>query len=337
MALSKIKTSSLTDYTAPVNKSLVINGAMEVAQRGTSSTTNGYGTVDRFRSAYSGGTVTQSQEDLTSGAPHDLGFHKFMRITNTTAGSSSSSDYAAFYYYTESRDMRTCGWDYVNPNSYLTFSFWARSSLAGTYYTQIINNDPSEQYNHSFTLAANTWTKVEKKIPGYSGLQFNDDTGSGLLLAVLAYYGTNYTASSVNTDEWYDYAGGTQAPDFSQNWRSTASATFDITGYKLELGEEATPFVHRSYAEELRLCERYFQSIGGAGSNPLFSTYGASYNYVNWHFRPTMRATPTMGGKYQGNTPTVTTEVAATYSAGSNYAAWGYNGTYGAATADADI
>ena len=56
-------------------KNLLINGKMMVAQRGTSATTNGYGTVDRWASTY-GGTdeaPTQEQVDVASGTtPYNL-------------------------------------------------------------------------------------------------------------------------------------------------------------------------------------------------------------------------------------------------------------------------
>ena len=34
---------------------------------------------------------------------------------------------------------------------------------------------------------------------------------------------------------------------------------FEVTGVQLELGKVATPFEHRSYGEELALCQRYYQ------------------------------------------------------------------------------
>jgi hypothetical protein len=37
----------------------------------------------------------------------------------------------------------------------------------------------------------------------------------------------------------------------------------EFTEAQLELGKVATPFEHRSYGEELALCQRYYQSIGG--------------------------------------------------------------------------
>ena len=61
------------------SKNKIINGAMLVAQRGTSSTTSGYGTVDRFKVTYSGTNEnpTQAQVDVASGTtPYTLGFRK---------------------------------------------------------------------------------------------------------------------------------------------------------------------------------------------------------------------------------------------------------------------
>ena len=67
------------------NRNLIINGAMQVAQRGTSSTTSGYGTVDRFRVVYTNTdeAPTQSQADVSSGTtPYTLGFRKSLKVTN---------------------------------------------------------------------------------------------------------------------------------------------------------------------------------------------------------------------------------------------------------------
>ena len=81
MALTDIEAGRLADNVFNVvgaNKNLIINGAMQVAQRGTSSTASDYGTVDRFFTSFSGGAVTTTQESLTSGDPYDAGFRNFV-------------------------------------------------------------------------------------------------------------------------------------------------------------------------------------------------------------------------------------------------------------------
>lgn len=261
------------------NRNLIINGAMQVAQRGTSSTSSGYQTVDRFKNDHGGVSVTQSQEVLSSGSPFDEGFRYFLRLTNTSTSTSASSA-AEIQYRIEAQDLAQSGWKYRNTSSYVTFSFWARSSLTGTYYVTYRARDAGTlHYIASFTLDANTWTKVTHTIPGGSDVVFNNDNGEGLRIMIVPHYGTNFTGSGAQLDTWHDRVGDDYFPDYAQNWSNTASATFDVTGVQLEVGEKATPFEHRSYGDELARCKRYYQRYTNTASegftigiNGIFNT-----------------------------------------------------------------
>ena len=107
------------------------------------------------------------------------------------------------------------------------------------------------------------------------------------------YSGTNYTEGST-VDQWLAYNGNTSTPDDTDDWYTTDDATFEITGVQLEVGAQATPFEHRTFIEELTLCQRYFVSknvclgisYNGEGGNV---TYTARVD-----FNPTMRADPTI-------------------------------------------
>jgi hypothetical protein len=104
-------TANLTNRT---NKNLIINGAMQVAQRGTSATNSGYGTVDRFRVQHSGTdeAPTQAQVDVASGTtPYTLGFRKALKITNgnQTSGAGTARS-VHFQYYAEAQDIANSGW-----------------------------------------------------------------------------------------------------------------------------------------------------------------------------------------------------------------------------------
>ena len=114
------------------NRNLIINGAMQVAQRGTSSTSTGYQTVDRF-SPYHGGTdeaPTYAQVDVASGTtPYSLGFRKAFKITNGNQTSGAgAADYAFIFYAFEAQDIANSGWNYNSASSFVTFSFWIKSS-----------------------------------------------------------------------------------------------------------------------------------------------------------------------------------------------------------------
>jgi len=172
------------------NRNLIINGAMQVAQRGTSSTANGYATVDRFRPGYGGGTVTQSQTAITSGDPYDEGFRYVLRLTNTATATGTSNSRAVTQKI-EAQDIAGCGWNYTSSSSYLTLSFWVRSSVAQEFYGYLRTEDGTSQiYPFSLgSLSADTWTKVTKTIPGNSNLQFDNNSNLGLEITVAPFLG----------------------------------------------------------------------------------------------------------------------------------------------------
>ena len=279
------------------NRNLIINGAMQVAQRGTTSTNSNYGTVDRFACYFTGGAQTQTQETLSSGTPYDEGFRYFLRVANTTS-STGANDNRHFMTKLEAQDIAQSGWEYTSSSSYITFSFWVRASVAQEYYGYLEARDGTKQiYPFSLgTLTANTWTKITKTAPGNSNITVNNDNGEGLRLVVAPFWGTNFTDSGVSVDTWAAFASGTRTPDYTNTWASTTDATFDITGVQLEVGQVATPFEHRSYGDELARCQRYYCLIAD-GNNKVIGTGGA-YNTGNvWavvHLPVDMRSTPTL-------------------------------------------
>jgi len=243
-------------------RNLIINGAMQVAQRGTSSTGSGYSTLDRFAVARGTVTATQSQESLTSSdSPYSLGFRNYFRMTNTGVTASTAS-YCGIRQTIEAQNIANSGWDYTSSSSYITISFWVRSSLAGTYYLGSKTFDGTEQYYATpITVLANTWTKFTHSISGNSNNTIDTNNEAGFQFYIWMHLGTDYTTSGHTVNQWAAYSSTDQAPDYPQNWNNTGSATFDITGVQLEVGSAATPFEHRSFAEELALCQRYYQII----------------------------------------------------------------------------
>ena len=272
------------------NRNIIINGAMQVAQRGTSSTANGYGSVDRFKSEFSGVSVTHSQESLSGGGPYDSGFRYFLRATNTST-SSATSAFLQMYQYIEAQNISTNGWKANSSSSFINYSFWVRSSLAGTYFISLRTLDgTSQNFSSPVVLEAATWKKVSLSIPGNSGITIANDNGQGLFIGIAPYYGTDYTTSGHTTGAWAAYSGSNITPDYSQNWANTASATFDITGVQLELGEQATPFEHEDIKTTLAKCQRYFVKFASSywGNN-----YSTAHSFTNIDLPVPMRATPT--------------------------------------------
>ena len=268
-------------------RNLIINGDMRVAQRGTSTTTNGSYTCDRFYNDYNGGTVTYAQSALSSSdTPYSHGFRSAVKITNTSAGSDAAANYVRFQQKIEATNLANSGWNYTSATSFVTLSFWVKSSLAGTYAIQIYNVDSgAKSYSFEFTLSANTWTKVTHAIKGDSGVVINDDSGEGLGVHFFVHAGTNYSTSGHTNEAWQTYSGSDQVKDYGQSWSATASATFEITGVQLEVGSQATPFEYRSLTDEINLCQRYYEQSCGIEKDMKTTTdYYASataekYNY----------------------------------------------------------
>jgi len=265
------------------HRNIIVNGACMVAQRGTSSTSGGYQTVDRFPAYHTGGAVTQSQGTLTSGTPFDNGLPNYMRITNTTAN--TASDHArSIIYKIEAQDIRHSGWNYKSSSSYITFSFYVRSSVNQQFYIMARTQDGTQlAYPFSIgTLSADTWTKVTHSIPGNSNLTFDNNSDRGLEFFIYAALGTDFTSSSVSLNTWGAYTSSARLPDYANTWASTTNSTFDITGLQLEVGDTATTFEHRSFQEELLRCMRYYQQITGddRGYNGATGSSGSFKNSV---------------------------------------------------------
>ena len=249
-------------------RNIIINGAMQVAQRGTSSTgsdTNGYSTVDRFSFAQNG---TDAYPDIAQGTvasgttPYTLGFRKCWKITNGNQTSGAGAgDYMSLSYKVESQDISNSGWNYLSSSSYITLSFWVKSSVAQNFYGYLYANNGSRLRSfETGSLTADTWTKVTKTISGDSNLAFNNDNAQGLQIHFAQFWGTDFTDGSHSLNTWAAYSGSSRMPDNTSTWYTTNDATFEITGVQLEVGPQATPFEHRSYGEELALCQRYYET-----------------------------------------------------------------------------
>jgi len=271
---------------------IITNGDMSVAQRGTSSTSTGFQTCDRYSIGVGQISVTQSQQSLTSGSPYESGFNNFIRMANTSTSSNAGS-YVQLYHPVEAQHIANSGWNFKSSSSFVTLSFWARSSLAGTYYARVNTDDGTAYYRiKAFALSADTWTKVTFTIEGNSNLTINDDNGLGLQVVIIPHYGTTFTGSNASTTAWFTLVSNDYFPDFAQDWGNTSSATFDVTGIQLELGEVATPFKHESFGDNLHRCQRYFQDTNRTYSSGYQSgttaVYGTFANLVPMRANPTM-------------------------------------------------
>jgi hypothetical protein len=290
----------------PGNRNLVINGAMQVAQRGTSSTTNGYNTVDRFEHVTAGTdeNPTFGQVDVTSNdpGPWEKGFRKAFRFTNGNQTSGAGvTDFIWLRTYLEAQNIASSGWDYTSASSYITLSFWIKSSVAQDFKGYVRAFDGTSQMYPFATgsLSADTWTKITKTIPGNSNIQVDNDNGAGLQVNILPFMGTDYTNNATTENAWAAFDSTARVQDMTSTWYTTNDAQLEITGVQLEVGDTATEFEHRSYGDELLRCKRYYQVLIEGDSGGSEKTFGTAtcYNATSLHLAvrlsPEMRTTPT--------------------------------------------
>ena len=285
------------------HRNIIINGAMKVAQRGTSvtATANGFYTVDRIEVGSSNLENSPDHAQSTIATGNDAftaGFRNAFKLTNG-ANSADVDDQLKISYWVEAQDLACSGWDDSSSSSNITLSFWVKSSVAQTFPCVLYHSDSTKGYSFNYS-ATTSWTRITHTIPGAAGQAINNDNGQGILIQWVQYMGTNYTTSGHTVNTWAAYDSADRCADVTNTWINTDDATFEITGVQLEVGSVATTFEHRSYADELARCMRYYQQWGASGQDGNFCV-GASHltsggdQTRNASMLPTMlRAAPTI-------------------------------------------
>lgn len=274
-------------------KNRIMNGAMGIDQRnaGASVTANDniWG-VDRWQYAMSQSSKGTTQQNAGSVTPPP-GFKNYIGFTSSSAYSVTSSDNFILRHHIEGNNIADLDWGSSTAKT-VTFSFWVRSSLTGTFSASLNNSAINRIYVATYTISsANTWEYKTITIPGDTTGTWLTDTGRGIMVSFSLGTGSTYTTSTPNT-----WQTATQfAATGSTSVVGTNGATFYVTGCQLEVGRQATNFDFRSYTTELQLCQRYYIKFG-PGSNVFtydnYNTTSASCN-IPIVFPVTMRATPT--------------------------------------------
>jgi hypothetical protein len=235
-------------------KNLIINGAMTVAQRGTSFTalTDAY-CLDQF--IYTKDTTT-AVIDVTQSTdvPSGEGFGKSLKIDVTTADASvAAGDLARFQARLEAQNLTQLKYGSAGAQT-MTLSFWIKSTKTGTFSAFAFQPDGSRFYNASYTVnVTDTWEYKTVAITGDSGGTINDDTGLGLIVGWTLIAGTNWTGSADTWSGNVDYAAS------SYSMLDSTSNNILITGVQLEVGSVATDFEHEDIGETWRKCIRYLR------------------------------------------------------------------------------
>ena len=277
-------------------KNLIINGDMKISQRGSVNTAdagNEY-TLDRWQTYIRGGALTTVSKD--SDVPSGQGFGSSLKIDVTTADAfGTSNDLALLRTAFEGQDLQQLASGTSNAKA-VTLSFWVKSTITGTYIAMLENYDTSSRFNSvAYTVnTSNTWEKKTITFDGDTSGGFNNDNGPSLEVRFWLGAGTNYTTGTLPSG-WAADVNANKGVGQVNSLSSTSNNIY-FTGVQLELGSTATDFEHRSYGEELALCQRYYHIMkpvlagGGFGAGMAYSST-ACFNQV---FFPTvMRARPT--------------------------------------------
>jgi hypothetical protein len=272
---------------------MIINGAMQVAQRETSVTgitSNAYRTCDRWKLQTSGtGTWTMIQEALTSGAAKEAGFGFATRIDCTTAvASPSSGSYLYLKYMIEGQDLQGLAKGTSGAKA-ITISFWVKTTTTGVYQLSVRDANTRMCAGTYTVNSADTWEKKSITIPADTSGAIANTNAEGMDLSFWLGAGSNYTGGAAPT-AWEAKVDTDRAAAMSHQMSSATSKDWAITGLQMELGSVATDFEHRSYGEELALCQRYYT----VGSMSNTNVTGMLYCGNSVMFPQTMRATPTV-------------------------------------------
>jgi|9_EtaG_2_1085328.scaffolds.fasta_scaffold39126_2 hypothetical protein len=281
--------------TAQSNRNLVINGAMRVAQRGTSSTglgaTTGYFTVDRMKLNFNGtaGRLTSSQSAVT-----DLdGFSSALKLDCTTADTSiAASEFFGFQYRLEGQDIQVL--DRATSSAKpITVSFYAKGT-AKTYMSELEFND-GRVNQQQFTVSS-SWQRFSLTYVGDTGGSApTNDNSSQLSLFFWLHGGSNFTSGTFTSNTWAATTNANRMVGIGSFFSSTDNELF-ITGLQIEIGEVATPFEHRTFADDLTACMRYYEKQN-ADENQYI---GVGYNESTSNgrglviFKARKRAAPTV-------------------------------------------
>jgi hypothetical protein len=254
------------------NRNLIINGAMQVAQRGTSSTSTGYQTVDRFQTNVLNASTLASTQSQSTDAPS--GFSNSYKVTVNTSESSPASNFAfRVIYENEAQNMQSLAYGTSDAKK-VTLSFWVKSNVTGTYTVSGYQWDDNRAVTTDYTiLSADTWEYKTVTIPADTVGVIDNDNGAGLRINFMLDAGSTY---KVTASTWQTYANQLASANHNSDFSDTVSNNWQITGIQLEVGEQATPFEHRSYGDELARCQRYFERKVAGQSYRSFATMRAA-------------------------------------------------------------
>jgi hypothetical protein len=308
-------------------RNVVINGAMQVAQRGTSVTgitASGYNTADRWITSLTTlGTWTQTVEN---DAPTGSGFRKSLKMLCTTADAApAAGDFLLMAQNIEGQNVQQFLKGTASAKQF-SLSFWVKSNATGTYIAEIRDPDNNRSVSASYTIsAADTWEKKTITFPADTTGVLDNDNATSISLIWWCGAGTTYTSGTLATT-WETLTSANRAVG-QTNLAAATNNYWQVTGVQLEAGAVATPFEFEDYGTTLRKCQRYYQksyaidtvpgtvgTVGIKGGGPMFTSAVCNGTVRLWEsFSVVMRGTPTVtsydsaGNSSRVNLPDTTT------------------------------
>ena len=285
------------------NRNLIINGAMNVAQRSPNVAVNIPGgktvtDVDRFGQWTKTADANWKSAQQVYDAPADFQFSR--KITSLAANTIETGTYHTVRYAVEGYDAAqlNCG---LSSAKTVTLSFYVKSSLTGTFGLNFTNGANNRSYPTTYTISnPNVWERKTITVTLDTSGTWLKTNGVGLEINWQLAIGSSYSTSTLN--QWQ---GNWRFPSSATDILATNGATWQLTGVQLEVGDTATTFEHRSHGEELRRCYRYFQRLTSSDNYQwvsLVSFYSGSEIHGFLKHFDTMRAVPTLSADTGANT-----------------------------------
>ena len=272
------------------NRNLIINGAMQVAQRGTTFTGGGGGGITLDMWKFSEGTSAVFDVAQSSTAP--AGFTTSFKVDCTTTGTPTGSQEAFVETKVEAQNLQHLQYGTSGAQT-TTLSFWVRSNKTGNYGLWFYHYDLPGQYATTYTISsADTWEYKTITLPGNTTAAFANDNTTGLAIRFYLQIGPDLAGTPSET--WQTTLSN-RSPDL--NLGDSTSNEWLITGVQLEVGQVATPFEHRSFGDELAKCQRYYWNpLLEKGQTNVYLGNGAQYDgttsFMVLHPPVTMRTEP---------------------------------------------